>query len=228
MGCTFSFVFFTKSLSPTFTTFSTLFRPVEKSFVSSPFSKVPFFGKDNKRMIGLRRHSVEIVDHNPKWATLAKEACHRIRQVAIDFIADIQHVGSTAVPDLPAKPILDLVASVISLNTIPKIIRCLEAIGYIYRGDSGDEGGHLFILESSPDVRTVHLHVVEHNKSQWKNYIRFRDLLRHQPEIRSKYAELKLKLKNRYPNNRKSYTNAKHDFIQKVLNPTTQLNKIRF
>ncbi len=168
-------------------------------------------------MLGLKRDIVRLADHHSEWAALADKACCDIKQVAKDLIADIQHVGSTAVPDLPAKPILDLAASVMNPNAVAEIIQCLSMIGYIYRGDGGDEGGHLFIFESSPDVRTIHLHVVSHNGTQWKNYIRFRDLLRHQCNIRCRYAELKRMLESRYPSDRKSYTNAKHDFIQEVL-----------
>ncbi len=168
-------------------------------------------------MLGLKRDIVRLADHNSEWAALAGKACGDIKQAAKDLVEDIQHVGSTAVPDLPAKPILDLAASVMNSNAVPEIIQRLSAIGYIYRGDGGDEGGHLFIFESSPDVRTVHLHVVSHNGTQWKNYIRFRNLLCQQHNIRCRYAELKRMLEKRYSSDRKSYTDAKHDFIQEVL-----------
>ena len=84
-------------------------------------------------------------------------------------------------------------------------------------GDGGDEGGHLFVRESSPDVRTIHVHVVEHNGTQWRNYLFFRDLLRQNPGIRKQYAELKQEVGNRFRDDRKSYTASKHDFIQGIL-----------
>jgi len=168
-------------------------------------------------MIGLRRHTVQVVEHHPGWAALAEDACQEARSVCGNLLTDLQHVGSTAVPDLPAKPILDIAAGVRTPGAIPELVTRLTAIGYIYRGDGRDDGGHLFVKESSPDVRTVHLHVVEHNGTQWRNYLLFRDLLRQNTGIRKQYAALKQDLGTRFRHDRKSYTAAKHDFIRGIL-----------
>ena len=93
-------------------------------------------------MIGLNRHTVQIVEHYPGWAALAASACRDIQLAAGNLIADLQHVGSTAVPDLPAKPIFDIAAGVQTLAAIPELVKRVSAIGYIYRGDGGTEGGH--------------------------------------------------------------------------------------
>ena len=151
-------------------------------------------------MIGLKRHTVEVVEHQPGWAALAAAAIQEVRLAGADLLTDVQHVGSTAVPDLPAKPVLDIAAGMRTSEVIPEIVRRLTDIGYIYRGDGGREGGHLFVRESSPDIRTIHLHVVEYNGNQWKNYLFLRDLLHQDSEIRKQYAELKKQLRSRYPN----------------------------
>jgi GrpB-like predicted nucleotidyltransferase (UPF0157 family) len=168
-------------------------------------------------MIGLKRHTVQVVEHHPSWATLAADACQEARRVCGHLLADLQHVGSTAVPDLPAKPILDLAAAVATWEAIPELVQRLTGIGYIYRGDGGDEGGHLLVRESSPDVRTIHVHVVEHAGPQWRNYLLFRDLLRQHAGIRKQYAELKQELGIRFGDDRQSYTASKHDFIRGIL-----------
>lgn len=168
-------------------------------------------------MIGLKRHAVQVVEYHPSWARLAAEACHEARRVCGHLLADLQHVGSTAVPDLPAKPILDLAAAVATVDVIPELVQRLIGIGYSYRGDAGDEGGHLLVRESAPDVRTIHVHVVEHTAPQWRNYLLFRDLLRQHPRIRQQYAALKQELGKRFRDDRKSYTDAKHDFIRRIL-----------
>lgn len=173
-------------------------------------------------MIGLKRHTVRVVDHHPNWADLAAEACRQVREAGGDLIADVQHVGSTAVADLPAKPILDLAAAVITLDVIPELIERFTKLGYIYRGDGADAGGHLFVWESEPDVRTIHLHIVALDDVQWRNYLRFRDLLRQDSDLRKRYAGLKEKLRGNFREDRKSYTNAKHDFIRGVLNAKAQ------
>jgi GrpB-like predicted nucleotidyltransferase (UPF0157 family) len=169
-------------------------------------------------MIGLKRDTVILVDHDPDWDTLAAERCKAIRDACAEFVVDVQHIGSTAVPELPAKPILDIVAGVLSLDSIPVLIRCLADIGYTYRTNHGDAGGHLFVLDSSPGIRAIHLHVVEHRDSQWRNYIAFRDLLRDQPGIREHYAELKRELAKLYPTDRETYAAGKTDFIRNALN----------
>ena len=173
-------------------------------------------------MIGLKRDTVRVVDHDPGWAVLGAEACLQVKQAGDNLIADVQHVGSTAVPDLPAKPILDLAAAVTTLEAIPELVEKLEAIGYIYRGDGKDEGGHLFIRKSGPDIRTIHLHVVTLDDVQWTNYLRFRDLLRQDASLRERYAKLKQELKDRFPVDRKAYTDSKHDFIRAIIDSKAQ------
>jgi len=168
-------------------------------------------------MIGLKRDVVEVVAHDPTWTMLAVDACKAVRTACGELIVDLQHVGSTAVPDLPAKPILDIAAAVVTFDAMPGIIRHLTRIGYLYRGDHGSAGGHVFVAESSPDVRTIHLHVVEYSGSQWRSYLLFRDLLRHKPMLRKRYAGLKRDLMTMHRDDRESYTAAKAEFIREAL-----------
>lgn len=168
-------------------------------------------------MIGLKRHTVKVVDYDPDWAMLALDACRSVRNACGELLVDVQHVGSTAVPDLPAKPILDIAAAVETFDSMPELVRRLAEIGYRYRRDHGSAGGHLFVVDSPPDIRTIHLHVVEHSGSQWRDYLRFRDLLRHRPAIRKRYAELKRDLASICRDDRESYTSSKADFIREVL-----------
>lgn len=175
-------------------------------------------------MIGLKRKTVRVVNHDPRGAALAADACKKIGQAAGGLICDVQHVGSTAVPGLPAKPILDLAASVIALEVMPELVRALTVVGSIYRGDGGGEGGHLFVWESGPDVRTIHLHVVATDDVQWTHYLRFRDALRRDPALRRRYRELKRELGHKFPDDRKSYTASKNDFIRSVLDAEAHLD----
>jgi GrpB-like predicted nucleotidyltransferase (UPF0157 family) len=168
-------------------------------------------------MVGLKRHTVRVFQHNPAWIDLATAACCQARDAGGDLIADVQHVGSTSVPGLPAKPILDLAAAVTSLGVIPELIEKLTMLGYGYRGDGENSGGHLFVWESEPDVRTIHLHVVALDDPQWINDLRFRDILLGDADLRKRYADLKLGLMGRYPDDRKRYTDSKHDFIRDIL-----------
>lgn len=176
-----------------------------------------FSRKRSARVVGLELGSVEVVEHDAGWFADAAEVCRAVRTVCGELLADIQHVGSTAVPGLLSKPVLDIVAGVVAFDVLPELNRRLALAGYQYRGDHGDAGGHLFVVESSPNVRTVHLHVVEHSGSQWRNYLLFRDILRRTPATRNRYAELKQQLASVHREDRSSYTSAKAKFIREVL-----------
>ena len=170
-------------------------------------------------MIGLRRHTVRVVEHRPEWAALFAEAAEAIRQATAGLHLQIEHVGSTAVPGLPAKPILDITVAVRQRAEIAEVVRRLTPLGYMDRGDGGNEGGWLLVKESAPEVRTIHLHIVEETDPQWRNYLAFRDRLRNDATLREQYAELKRRLGASFPNDRKAYTAAKHEFIRAVLRP---------
>jgi GrpB-like predicted nucleotidyltransferase (UPF0157 family) len=173
--------------------------------------------RDDEAVVGLERHRVHLADHHPAWAGLAGEVCREVIRAAGGLITDAQHVGSTAVPGLVAKPILDIAAQVLDHAEVQQLIPLLESFGLVYRGDGGNDGGHLFVRESSPDVKTVHLHVVAKDDPQWEEYLLFRDLLRGDPGIRQRYGDLKEQLAERFPDDRESYTSSKCEFIRGVL-----------
>jgi GrpB-like predicted nucleotidyltransferase (UPF0157 family) len=168
-------------------------------------------------VIGLKRHTVRIVDYDPAWAARYREEARAIEEAMGALAIDVQHVGSTAVPDLAAKPILDIAVAVDAPRIIPEVVRRLVAIGYIDRGDAGRDGGYLLVRESEPEVRVVHLHLVCRDDDQWRNYLAFRDLLRGDPEIRAGYARLKRELAARFPNDRRNYTAGKEAFVRSAL-----------
>lgn len=167
--------------------------------------------------IGLRRGTVDIVDHVPRWSELFEQEAARLLRKIAGSIIDIQHVGSTAVPGLAAKPIIDIAIAIESKEVVPSLARCLTELEYIYRGDAGDDGGYLLVLEPAPEVRTVHIHIVESTDIQWRNYIRFRDLLRRNEDFREEYSRLKRNLARKHKDDRRSYTAGKHEFIRGLL-----------
>lgn len=92
-------------------------------------------------MIGLKRNTIKFVDYDPDWAMLALEYCRVVRNACGELLVDVQHVGSTAVPELPPKPILEIAAALATIDATPEIVRRLTCIGYFDRGDQGDAGG---------------------------------------------------------------------------------------
>lgn len=165
--------------------------------------------------LGLRRHTVRIVDHRPEWTAAFQREAAEIWNCVGDLVLDVQHVGSTAVAGLPAKPILDVAIAVHTPDAIPPVVERLGSRGYIDRGYA--EGGYLLVRESEPDVRTIHLHILPAADNQWLDYITFRETLRQNPDIRRRYAELKQTLADRHRNDLKAYTAGKAAFIRAVL-----------
>ena len=129
----------------------------------------------------------------------------------------VKHVGGTSVPGLAAKPIIDIVAGLPTTQSIEVLKDRLCGAGYIYRGEADDGVGHLFVLEPEPDIRTVHIHAVQHGSTYWSEYVCFRDLLRRDAELRDSYDQLKRKNAAAFPDDRKGYTAAKHTFVREVL-----------
>jgi GrpB-like predicted nucleotidyltransferase (UPF0157 family) len=171
---------------------------------------------------GLKRHTVRVVEHRPEWAELFGAEARDLRLAAGELAEDIQHVGSTAVPGLPAKPIIDVAIAIRSRTAIPELAERLVDDGYIDRGDGGQNGGWLLVKESAPNIRSFHVHIVERSDPQWGNYLAFRDALRQDATLRDRYAALKRGLAAQFAGDRKSYTKAKHEFIRGTLKDLSQ------
>jgi NAD-dependent deacetylase len=131
--------------------------------------------------------AVEVVDHDPGWAAAAAGEAARVAD-ALDAVA-VEHVGSTAVPGLAAKPVLDLLAGLRTVEIAPERIRAMEALGYECLGEFGLPGRIFF--RKGPKRRTHHVHAVEHGGEHWRRHLAVRDFLRAHPEEAERYAEVK-------------------------------------
>ena len=168
-------------------------------------------------MLGLRRHIVSLVEAGGDWLVFFDAERENIVKAAADIGLAIEHIGSTAVPGLPAKPILDIGILLARDEDLEALKRALTRIGYIDRGDKGSEGGYLFVRECEPNVRTHHVHVIGWGDIAWQNYLRFRDALRSDAILRQRYASLKRDLADQFADNRAAYAKAKTAFIRDTL-----------
>lgn len=168
-------------------------------------------------IIGLKRGIVEIMPFNEQWKHLFNREKNVILKNIQDLIVDIQHVGSTAVPELEAKPIIDIAILIETKSIIPTISNRMQSIGYIDRGNRDQGGGYLLVKELEPEVRFIHLHIVEKGDPRWNNYLYFRDTLRSNEKIRERYSNLKKGLIKKHAADRKGYTAGKNNFIKEVL-----------
>jgi GrpB-like predicted nucleotidyltransferase (UPF0157 family) len=159
---------------------------------------------------------VRVVAHRPEWRELFKQERRALVERLGHLAPEVEHVGSTAVPALDAKPIIDIAGAVRSTKVVPRLRRPLDGLGYIYGGDAGADGSHIFVKESAPEIRTHHLHVVAIDDPQWREYLlfRFRERLRTDELLRTRYAELKKALLQGYAQDRKGYTSGKKAFIE--------------
>jgi GrpB-like predicted nucleotidyltransferase (UPF0157 family) len=164
-------------------------------------------------------NEVTIVDYNPAWPAMFAEEKTRLLNVAGTWIEDVQHVGSTSVQDLAAKPIIDIMIAIYDLADVEKCVAPIESLGYGYMGEYGLPERHFF-RKPPPDGwigRTHHIHMVLRDSNQWINQIHFRDYLRAYPEARQQYQDLKRELATQFGSDRFAYTDAKQEFIFAIL-----------
>jgi len=162
---------------------------------------------------------VVIVDYDPRWPRLYEEERRRILEVVGDIIVRIEHIGSTAVPDLGAKPTVDLMVAVNRLSDAEKCFDPLQRIDYEYRhqGEAFFPKRRFFRKGNPPKEQHYHLHMVELASDFWKRHLLFRDYLRTHPKVAQDYCELKKKLASKDGSDRAGYTTAKTSFIESVV-----------
>ena len=159
---------------------------------------------------------VEVADYDPTWPARFQAERALLEPLLGPWLAGfIEHVGSTAVPGLQAKPVLDLMAPVVSLEASRPAIAALAGAGYCHYPYKA-ETMHWF-CKPSPSHRTHHLHLLPFPGPEWLERLAFRDALRGDPGLAGQYAELKRDLATRFRMDREAYTAAKAPFIRKVL-----------
>jgi GrpB-like predicted nucleotidyltransferase (UPF0157 family) len=166
---------------------------------------------------------IDISPYNPDWpAMFEAEKNELIACLPEEMIERIEHFGSTAVPGLSAKPIIDMLVGVTSLEeTKKRIVPILTSKGYEYFwrpafGDSTPPFYAWFIKRNSAGKRTHHIHMIEKNSNLWDRLL-FRDYLIGHREIAVEYERLKMKLVNEFQGDRCGYTGAKSEFIVRIM-----------
>jgi GrpB-like predicted nucleotidyltransferase (UPF0157 family) len=159
---------------------------------------------------------VRLAPYDPAWPALFQAEREQL-EVALDrwIHGGIEHVGSTSVPGLAAKPIIDIMVGVRDLEEGRGVFPALAELGYLYSPYNGDIM-HWF-CKPSVGVRTHHLYLMEKDHSEWRAHILFRDYLREHRETAQAYERLKHLLAKRFHNDREAYTQAKGHFIRQVV-----------
>lgn len=166
-------------------------------------------------MIGLEKGVVRVAAHAAEWARLFDVEKRCLQDALGEFASAIEHVGSTSVAGLAAKPVIDIAVAVGDLSRVGECVAALARLGYEHKGENGIPRREYF-TKGRPR-RTHHVHMVEAGGDIWRNYLRFRDRLRASPSLVAEYAALKQRLASEFPSDREAYTEAKSPFIRRVL-----------
>ena len=158
---------------------------------------------------------VIVVPYDESWKAEFERIKEELLAVLIDYAMAIEHVGSTSVPELYAKPIID-VDIVIDEKMFDTIKAQLGDIGYTHIGDLGVEGREAFKYENKPHLLEHHLYVCNKNADELERHLALRNFLRSNGEYRNKYSELKIKLAKMYPYDIDSYINGKQSLILEI------------
>jgi GrpB-like predicted nucleotidyltransferase (UPF0157 family) len=163
--------------------------------------------------------SVVIVPPDASWAVAFEHAKVDLLVALGGRVLAIEHIGSTSVPGLAAKPVIDLLLGVPALDDVGACVPILEARGWQYPLDMNRDlvGRRFFMKRDAEGVRTHHAHFVVHRGPLWSEYLTFRDALRGSQTLRDRYEHLKRDLAAKYHDQRERYTASKTDFVKEVL-----------
>ena len=172
-------------------------------------------------MMGLRSGQVSIQDYTEEWLRAYEEEHDRLVAACGPLALAVEHVGSTSVPGLCAKPVIDIAIGVTDLLTGKECVARLSALGYEYKGDAGIPGRHFF-AKGSPENRTHYVHVEPLNGVLWRNHILFRDYLRCHADEAATYCRLKRSLAEKFLAARDAYALGKNSYIENIIRTASQ------
>ncbi len=167
--------------------------------------------------LGLPSGLVVLAQSDASWSEHFMREQARLRDAMGGLVARIEHVGSTAIPGLLAKPILDVMIVRPRASVLAPYLRALVNAEYRYRGENGLPGREYFLRELPDGRRTHHLHLVLEGGRYSDEYLAFRDYLRRVPLRAAQYASLKQALAAQFADDRESYTNGKAEFVRDTL-----------
>jgi len=164
------------------------------------------------------RQPVELTEYDDRWPRLFTVERDRVIDALPGVFIAIEHIGSTAVPGLRSKPLIDLLAGVPSMAAAIALNRTIGAAGYVASARYNESlTTRQWFMRQQGGRRTHHLHVVVHDGDEWHLRLRFRDRLRADPALRERYATLKDDLARRFADDRDAYTAGKSEFVENAL-----------
>lgn len=166
-------------------------------------------------VLGLQKSIVKLSPHQAAWAALYEVEKQLFLDTFGDVILGIEHVGSTAILNIPAKPVIDMQVGVASLDVALAMKEKFKTISYEHRPNQ-NRPEELYV-KGTPYKHTHYVHVVVYDEQQWREVIKFRDCMRNDADLAQEYATLKRELPKKYADNRRLYTDSKDEFIKRAL-----------
>lgn len=166
--------------------------------------------------LGLQRGKVKLVPHDPNWDKLFHDEKINLINAFPDMILEVSHGGSTAIPTISAKPIIDMFIRINDLPDAEKIKERMATLGYSYRGEDGVPGRILYV-KGPEDNRTHYAHFVQGDNDEWENHLLIKDHFLKNPQAAAEYEKLKLTLAKQFSDDRKAYSHGKDAYIKGIL-----------
>lgn len=169
---------------------------------------------------------VEVLPHQVQWSELFREERKRIKNVFEEEILNVFHIGSTAIPNIKAKPVIDIMVEVTNIANVDNFNSDMEKLGYEALGENGIPKRRFFI--KGGDNRTHHVHIFEHGNEEIIRHLTFRDYMIAYPEEAMKYSQLKEYLAEKFPNNIEKYIEGKNNYIKEIDNKAEKWSRTRY
>lgn len=166
--------------------------------------------------LGLDKRRVQLKPYDARWPRLYCREAQRLRRVLGPDVTAVAHIGSTAIPGMPAKPIIDIMATVAPDASYARLEETLEWLGYA-GGDPAGVPERRFYTRGNDGLKTHHLSLVPEGADYWRVQLLFRDYLRRHPKTANAYADLKGDLMRQFWQSRPDYTEGKSDFVAAIL-----------
>ena len=164
---------------------------------------------------------MNLVSYSTQWPHLYQQEKDKLLSLLDDDIVDIQHIGSTAVPHIQSKPIVDLMVMLKSIKVVPQYLAQLQELGYEYSEKRSSNERYFF---TKGDPVAVHLSLADNTTSFWKRQLLFRDYLLNNPKVAKEYEQLKVDLIKKYPSGKDEYSYGKSAFVENILKKVEKIS----
>ena len=169
-----------------------------------------------RQVLGLHRGTVTLQSYTSDWVGVFEYEARQLRKELGSRVLDIEHIGSTSIPGMAAKPILDMMVGIQSMVQTTSVLSQLVHMGY-QRRINGDLVDRVFLVKGPESLRTHHLSITYLGSLFWSEHIQFRDFLREDDALAGEYLDLKRRLAKKFSADRNSYTAGKEQFVRNIL-----------